>query len=386
MPTSASAKIDCNSPGEDIKAKKWHAEYSLLLLAPLDWTVAGCLIGAELVGRLLGWMAPRNVPTFPSPKAECSFVLLSWNSQSMLEESLPALLDAVKDEAGKHEVIVVDNHSTDGTDEFIRRRFPQVRMLSSERNRYFGAGTRLGIAAATRDILVLMNNDTIVQPGFLKPLLRALSGPAVFGAASRVKTAPGVHDETANTVARFTGTDIEWQHRAIPAAAQKSEYPVFWLHRGLFAVDRRKYCWLGGSDSLYDPFYMEDVDLSYRAWKVGWRCLLSLDSEVYHRHDLSIPQNGEGFLHMIVRRNQYLFFWKNINSVSMLFKYCVNSTRRRMRRARSPEIGVAREAQSFFAALKRLPLVLIKRLTLARQVIRSDREVFTTVAEAGSSL
>jgi GT2 family glycosyltransferase len=167
---------------------------------------------------------------------------------------------------------------------------------------------------------------------------------------------------------------------------QGSEYPVFWLHRGLFAVDRRKYCWLGGLDDLYDPFYLEDVDLSYRAWKVGWRCLLSLDSEVSHQHHLSIPQAGEGFLHMLVRRNEYLFFWKNVNSVSMLFKYCVKSTRRRLTRARSPKIGVVREAQSFFAALKRLPVIIFKRLALARQTVRSDREVFTVVTASDSSV
>src|SRR5690349_11005626 len=103
MPTSASAKLQCNSPGRDIRPKRWYAEYFLLLLVPLDWILAGCLIGAELVGRLLRWMAPRKVPTFPSPKAECSFVLLSWNSQSALEESLPALLHALKGEAGQHE-------------------------------------------------------------------------------------------------------------------------------------------------------------------------------------------------------------------------------------------------------------------------------------------
>src|SRR4029077_15941831 len=166
-------------------------------------------------------------------------------------------------------------HSTDGTEEYIRRRFPEVRLVVSEKNIYFGAGNRLGIEAATRDILVLMNSDTIVRPGFLSPLLAALRDPATFGVASTVMGHGQEDSETGNTHAHFRRAYLEWTHDSISGLENGACYPVFWLHRGLFSVDRRKYTWLGGFDSLYDPLYMEDIDLCYRAWKAGWKCLLS---------------------------------------------------------------------------------------------------------------
>jgi GT2 family glycosyltransferase len=356
----------------------------LYLLAPFDCAIMTALLGAEMVGRIWQRLSPQRPPTFSPPRLECSFVIPSWNSQTMLAESLPRLLEQVTQDGRNHEIIVVDNCSTDGTQEFVQRRFPEVRLVRSERNLYFAAGNRLGIAAASRDILVLMNNDTIVAPGFLNPLLMAFRDSAVFGVASKLSSMGRDGDETGNTHARFDGRNINWIHAPTPAAAKNVCYPVFWLHRGVIAMDHRKYLWLGGLDGVYDPLYMEDVDLSYRAWKVGWKCLLATGSEVSHHHRLDIPHAGEGFVHMIVRRNQYIFFWKNINSISMLAGNFLGSTGSRMRRARLPGIGVMRELHSFLAALKRLPAILIRRLVLTRRITRSDEEIFKLTAAVES--
>jgi GT2 family glycosyltransferase len=377
MPISVTTEDDSNRRSADRqRAASQAAVLLLLLLIPLDWLVLLILLGGELLGGIWRRIAPQTPPAFSPPRSECSFVLLNWNSQAMLAECLPPLLEGLRKEGGNHEVIVVDNHSTDGTDEFIRRRFPEVRLVLSDENLYFGAGNRLGITSATRDILVLMNSDTIVQPGFLRPLLKVLSEPTVFGVASQVLNS----EETGNTHARFNGFEIEWRQESLSSATGNSESPVFWLHRGLFAVDRRKYLWLGGLDSLYDPMYLEDVDLSYRAWKTGWKCLVAVDSRVLHNHEMKIPAAGEGFVHMIVRRNLYLFVWKNITSISMLTRAVVCATGTRLRRASLPEIGTWREMHSFFAALKRLPGVMMRRVGLARRIARSDEEVFELTA------
>ena len=355
----------------------------LLLIAPVDGIVLSILAFAELFGRLSRRVSPQPIPQFPQPRRECSFVILSWNSQAMLAESLPALLDALRNDGGNHEVIVVDNHSTDGTDEFIKRHFPEIRLIRSEQNLYYGAGIRLGIASATRDILVLMNSDITVCPGFLEPLLQSLSDSRVFGVASQVLTGEGQSYETGNTHADFDGPELRWRHDPLPSPESGAEWPVFWLHRGLFAVHRLKYLWLGGLDSLYDPIHMEDVDLSYRAWKAGWKCLLAPASRVIHNHQLSVPSAGEGFLHMLVRRNQHIFFWKNVGDFSMLATNLLGSTRTRIRRASIPSIGLRRELHSFFAALKRLPTILVKRVLFASGVVRGDREIFVLTARVG---
>jgi GT2 family glycosyltransferase len=166
----------------------------LLLLAPLDWILMTLLVCTELMGRLLRRVSPRKAPTFSRPRPECSFVMVNWNGRAALSESLPALLLATRSHGGNHEVILVDNDSIDGSEEFVRQQFPQVRIIKSGENIYFGGGNRRGISFATRDILILMNSDTLADADFIAPLLAAFADPAVFGVASLVRAERGALD------------------------------------------------------------------------------------------------------------------------------------------------------------------------------------------------
>ena len=355
----------------------------LLLLAPVDWIVMSVLVCAELVGRLWKLISPLQVPSFPLCRHDCSFVIVSWHGKSSLAQSLPALLQAARVHGGDHEVIVVlDHESNDGTRDLLQKSFPEVTLLQAQTSLYFGAATRLGIQKATRDIVVLINNDTIVDEDFLAPLLKAFEDPAVFGAASQVRASSAQARETGKTRAYFKGGDIIWAQEGILTVEDSQDYcPVSWLHRGAMALDRRKYLWLLGLDDLYDPGYFENADLSHRAWKVGWKCLLALNSRVSHEHQFKVPRGGEEFIHLIVRRNAYVFFWKNIDDVPMLMKHCLTSVSRRMRRARASGIGEPVEMRSLLAALKRLPVILRRRLFAARSAIRTDREIFALVTQ-----
>ena len=353
----------------------------ILLLAPVDWILMCVLLCAELVGRLWKLISPVHVPSFPLCRHDCSFVIVSWHGKNSLAQSLPALLQAARHHGGDHEVIVVlDHESNDGTRELLQKNFPEVILLQAQTSLYFGAATRLGIQKATRDIVVPINNDTIVDEDFLAPLLKPFENPAVFGVASQVCVSSGPGRETGKTRAYFKGGDIVWVQEAILSGEDSRDYcPVSWLHRGAVAVDRQKYLWLLGLDDLYDPGYFEDADLSHRAWKAGWTCLLALKGRVSHKHQLKVPHGGEDFLHFIVQRNASIFFWKNINDIPTLMKHCVGSVSRRMRRARVSGIGEAVEIRSFLAALKRLPMLLRKRLVAARTSIRTDQEIFALV-------
>ena len=290
----------------------------ILLLAPVDWILMCILVCAELMGRLWKMISPLRAPSFPPCRHDCSFVIVSWHAKNSLARSLPALLQAARRHGGDHEVIVVLDHSSDddGTRELLRRNFPEVILLRAQRSLYFGEATRRGIRKAKRDIVVLINNDTIVDEDFLPALLRPFEYPDVFGVASQVRAASGPLRETGKTRACFKGGDMSWIHEAISIREDGTDYcPVSWLHRGATAVDRRKYGWLLGLDDLYDPGYFEDADLSHRAWKAGWSCLLALNSRVSHEHELKVPRGGEEFFYFLVRRNAYIFFWKDITDL-----------------------------------------------------------------------
>src|SRR5262249_4665449 len=148
-------------------------------------------------------------------------------------------------------------------------------------------GNHRGITSVRTDTVVLLNNDMIVDRGFLRPLLEGFSDPSVFAVTSQIFFADPRRrrEETGKTRARFeNGFFYLWHDDVKPSDGLKETLPVFWAGGGSCAIDRTKYLAIGGFDALYHPFYVEDTDLSYQAWKRGWKCLLAPASCVIHKH------------------------------------------------------------------------------------------------------
>ena len=144
----------------------------------------------------------------------------------------------------------------------------------------------------------------------------------------------------------------------------------------LVRFDRRRYLEIGGLDPLYHPFYVEDTDLSYQAWKRGWKCVLAPASRVVHKHrGTSRPKFGNRFVDNTIRKNQYLFVWKNVTDFSMILQHLMNLPRIHGRAMLYGE--PAFEFQAFFRALRQLPEALRKRLSNLSQYVISDHEVLT---------
>jgi GT2 family glycosyltransferase len=352
------------------------ARLSLALLAPLDWAVLCALLCAELAGRLRRRISPVVPPDFPPTHGDCTFVIATGHAIGALDRSLPALLDAIAKHPGNHEVLVVRSRLAAAQERPIDA--PGVRRLDLAEDLDFGAATRRAIEQATRDIVVLVNNDTLVEREFLAPLLAPFRDPRVFGVASRiVGDAPGADAETGKTRTRMNGSDLVWTHEALDASDEaRDALPVSWLHRGVVAIDRRKYRWLGGFDLRFDPFYFEDADLSHRAWKTGWTCVMAPRSRASRDRRVAARPRYDELIHTIVVRNACTFFWKDIGDMRLLARHCLSAARRRMRRARAPGFDARVEAAGFFAAVVRLRGILRARRLGARSAVRSDRDVF----------
>ena len=87
-------------------------------------------------------------------------------------------------------------------------------------------------------------------------------------------------------------------------------------------IDLKKYREIGGFDSLYSPFYWEDIDLSYRAWKQGYSVLFDPEIVVEHHHESTIKSFFSDFyVTSIAYRNQLLFIWKNIYDTRLLAEH-----------------------------------------------------------------
>ena len=108
------------------------------------------------------------------------------------------------------------------------------------------------------------------------------------------------------------------RHRIEPDISEL--YPCAYGGGGSCAFDRRKFWELGGFDELLAPFYLEDTDLGYLAWKRGWKNLYQPASVVYHEHRGTIGRRfSEAHIQGVLKKNFLLFTWKNIHEWRRLF-------------------------------------------------------------------
>lgn len=284
----------------------------LLVISPLLALLpALALLAVDALWALLGKRRPRADRRPTSDGA--SIVIPTWNGCDLLEKYLPAVISAVAANP-RNEIIVVDNGSTDGTAQLIRLHFPSVRLVALERNLGFGGGSNAGIRAARNDVVVMLNNDMRVEPDFLAPLLEGFTDPDVFAVSCQIffSDPQRRREETGLTQGWWESGALRLRHRVDPAI--RDLYPCIYGGGGSCAFDRLKFLELGGFDSLLEPFYMEDTDLGYLAWKRGWKVLYQPRSVVYHEHRGTI---GRRFsleqIDAVLKKNLVLFCWKNIH-------------------------------------------------------------------------
>lgn len=208
-------------------------------------------------------------------------VIPSREGRELLALMLPALIPQV----GRGEIIVSDNGSTDGTAEWLARNYPEVRLIRTPAPLSFARAVNLGILASGFTRTLLLNNDMIVQPGFLETLRAAFDRvPDLFCATAQIFFPPGVRrEETGKAVWRrdrpedfpvrcdepVPGEDLTW---------------VLYGSGGCSLFDTAKLHALGGVSEVFDPAYVEDLDLGYRAWKRGWPSVFCAGAQVEHRH------------------------------------------------------------------------------------------------------
>ena len=284
----------------------------LLLLSPLILIVSVIAFAVEdMVWGLAGRKRPRAdaQPT----TGGASVVIPNWNGRDLLENYLPSVVTALAGNPS-NEIVVVDNGSSDGSAEFLSRNFPQVRVVALERNLGFGGGSNAGVRAATNDIVVLLNSDMRVAPDFLEPLLAGFTDARVFAVSCQIlfSDANKRREETGLTQGWWEEGGLRVGHRIDEQI--RDLYPCFYGGGGSCAFDRRKFLELDGFDPLLAPFYLEDTDLGYQAWKRGWKVLYQPRSIVYHEHRGTIGKRfTEAQIGAVLNKNFILFAWKNIH-------------------------------------------------------------------------
>ena len=288
----------------------------LLVLAPVFLLIAALVLAVADFAWLLAGRRRKPVNTRPDARA-ASLIIPNWNGKDLLERFLPSWLAAIADHPGS-EVLVVDNGSTDGSAawlEEIAAKHPQVRVLALPTNLGFGGGSNAGFRAAKNDVVVLLNSDMRVEPDFLAPLLEGFTDDGVFAVSCQIFLGDKSkrREETGLTEGWWQDGALRVSHREDPKVT--TLFPCFYGGGGSCAFDRRKFEELGGFDHLLSPFYLEDTDLGYVAWKRGWKVLYQPKSVVHHEHRGTIGKHFSAeYIQSVLQKNFLLFCWKNMHA------------------------------------------------------------------------
>jgi GT2 family glycosyltransferase len=287
-----------------------------------------------------------------------SVVIVTWNGRQYLDACLGAV---AAQEGVSVETILVDNASADGTVAYVRERFPWVRVVALPANRGFAGGNNAGVREARGRFVALLNNDAVPEPGWLQALVGGLdekSGVVLVTSQIVYMHDPGLIDSAGDGLLRSGGAFKRHHGASVEMARESAE--VFGVCGAACLMPRRVFEELDGFD---EDFFVshEDVDLSYRARLLGYRCRYVADAVVHHHGSVTIGRIS-GFAIFHGQRNLEWLYIKNTPLtllIATLPSHLIYTAAAGLHFARKGAFGAFMRAK--LAAMTGLPGALRKR-------------------------
>jgi GT2 family glycosyltransferase len=315
------------------------------------------------------------VPAAGERAPDVSFVIVTCNRLRLLVDCL-ASLDSLEYPRSRTELVIYDNGSSDGTAAWLARNRPDVRVIAARDNAGFAAPNNRAAAVAQGRLLCLLNNDVRVAPDFLGELVaaREASGAACVGA--RLLSEDGARVEFDGGVMNFYGHAAPRAGAATasdPGGAAAGPLPTLFACAGAMLIERSVFLDAGGFDESYFA-YFEDVDLGWRLWVLGERCVVAPDARVYHREHGSEGLLGKDRRLELLEQNAILTIYKNYERergervLRCALALLAERGRLDPSRARACERGL-------LGAVARLPRAERARRAIESRRVRSDAEI-----------
>ncbi len=233
-------------------------------------------------------------------------IIPSFNGKYLLEKHLPQVF---KNSDYLNKVIIIDNGSSDGTIDWLDKNYPQVEIVKNTSNLGFTKPINQGVAVSKAEYFVLLNNDVHPEKGYLKNILHFFDDEKIFAVSFNENES--------------SWPQVSWEGKIQFTRGKEKSKPCYtaWASGGSAIFKRNIWDKLGGLDEIYAPFYWEDIDIGYRAWKSGYKIIWDNESLVFHEHESTAKKINPSFLSLIKQRNELLFTWINITDKDLLFDH-----------------------------------------------------------------
>jgi O-antigen biosynthesis protein len=236
-----------------------------------------------------------------------SVIITNWNGLNLLKKNLEIV---IKMSPEAQEIIVIDDASSDKSVEYLKelqKKYSKLQIILNKENLGFGKTSNKAINLCKGDFVVMLNSDILPHKNYITNSLKHFSNPKVFGV--------GFAELGHENWSKFFWKYGYLQHE--PGHSQNTHISG-WLSGGSSIVKKEIYQKLGGFDSVYEPFYCEDLDLGYRAWKSGYILLWEPKCIVEHHHETTMSKFSPNLLNYVKERNRLLNTWRNITDPKLL--------------------------------------------------------------------
>lgn len=270
---------------------------------------------ASLINLDVEWQETRMDTT---PSSGVSIIIPVYNKVDYTKNCLEQLAKTLPD-SFVGEIIVVDDASTDDTPVVLSRRAAQdrrIKVLRNPQNVGFIGSCNRGAEAASQEILVFLNNDTLPQPGWLQPLLRVLSDHPDAGAVGGKLIYPdGTLQEAGGVIfSDGYGCNFGRNDRSANAPLYSFLREVDYCSGALLATPRALFMEIGGFDTRFAPAYYEDTDYCFSLREKGYRVYYQPESVIVHFEGVSSGTDLSSGIksYQAVNRISFLDKWKHV--------------------------------------------------------------------------
>ena len=227
-------------------------------------------------------------------KSSVSIVIPHWNNVDVLSECLESILNT---DFENFETIVVDNASTDNSVALVRSNYPNVKLIENDKNYGYAGGCNIGAEAASGDFLIFLNNDTVQEKDWISNLIKTINSDDKIAAVQ--PKILNYYDRNVFDYAGGSGGHMDiycfpfargriFSFQENDEGQYNNKEKCFWSSGTCFMVRRELFQKAGGFDESFFA-HMEEIDMCWRLYAMGFEVWVEPDSVVYHKNALTLP-------------------------------------------------------------------------------------------------
>lgn len=242
-------------------------------------------------------------------KGLISIVIINWNGLNDLKDCLPSLR---KVKYPKTEIVLVDHGSKDGSIEYVKKNFPEVKLIEAGRNLGFAQGNNVGYKNTKGEYILLLNNDTIVTPNFLNYLIETLKDERIGVVQPKIIFADSKKLQSAGTYLTSSGFLYHVGYDKNPREKKYNRITKIFSANGSCMLIKREVIEKVG---LFDKdffLYFEETDFCWRVWLAGFSIYYEPRAVIYHKGGRATKTLPTAFVNFHSFKNRINALLKNL--------------------------------------------------------------------------